>query len=127
MSVDGAWQKRGFSSLNGCVAAISMDTGKVLDVEPLSKVCKKCKEHEDDPDTPESAAWRADHETTCKANYRGSAPAMEPEGVFRIFNRSVNLHKLQYDQYYGDGDSKSCTSVKDTYQAYNIDVVKNSL
>jgi len=39
-----------------------MDTGKVLDVKPLSKVCKKCREHENDADTPENAAWRADQE-----------------------------------------------------------------
>ena len=30
------WQRRGYFSLNGCVTAISMDTGKILDV--LSKV-----------------------------------------------------------------------------------------
>ena len=30
VSVDGCWQKRGFVSLNGCVAALSIDTGKVL-------------------------------------------------------------------------------------------------
>ena len=31
------WQRRGFCSLNGCVTAISMDTGKILEVEPLIK------------------------------------------------------------------------------------------
>ena len=35
-SCDGTWQRRGFSFLNGCVTAISMDTRKILDV--LSKV-----------------------------------------------------------------------------------------
>ena len=30
VSCDGTWQKRGFSSQNGCVAVISFDTGKVL-------------------------------------------------------------------------------------------------
>ena len=44
VSCDGTWQTRGFASLNGCVS----DTGKVLDVEALSKVCKKCKLHKDD-------------------------------------------------------------------------------
>ena len=29
--------KKRFSSLNGCVTAISMDTGKILEVEPLIK------------------------------------------------------------------------------------------
>ncbi|GFT41063.1 uncharacterized protein TNCV_1098271 [Trichonephila clavipes] len=31
VSVDGTWQRRGFSSLNGCVSAISVDTGKIID------------------------------------------------------------------------------------------------
>ena len=33
---DGTWQRRGFSSLNGVVAAISMKTGKILDIEAMS-------------------------------------------------------------------------------------------
>ena len=33
---DGTWQRRGYQSLNRSVTAISMDTGKVVDVEPLS-------------------------------------------------------------------------------------------
>ena len=30
ISCDSTWQRRGFSSLNGCVTAISMETGKIL-------------------------------------------------------------------------------------------------
>lgn len=30
VSVDGTWQKRGYASLNGCVAALSIDNGKSL-------------------------------------------------------------------------------------------------
>ena len=33
VSVEGTWQKRGFFSLNCVVAAISVNTGKVIDVE----------------------------------------------------------------------------------------------
>ncbi|GFU70655.1 uncharacterized protein TNCV_528081 [Trichonephila clavipes] len=40
VSVDGTWQRRGYSSLNGCVSVISRDSGKVLDVEFMSKVCR---------------------------------------------------------------------------------------
>ncbi|GFU50108.1 acetoacetyl-CoA synthetase [Trichonephila clavipes] len=40
VSVDGTWQRRGYSSLNGCVSVISIDSGKVLDVEFMSKVCR---------------------------------------------------------------------------------------
>ena len=39
---DGSWHKRGHSSLQGTVACISTDTGKVLDYEALNKVCHKC-------------------------------------------------------------------------------------
>lgn len=39
---DGTWQKRGFKSKNGCASATSIDTGKVLDVEILSKYCQGC-------------------------------------------------------------------------------------
>ena len=38
VSVDGTWQKRVFSSLNGVVAAVSASTGKVLDCEVLSRM-----------------------------------------------------------------------------------------
>lgn len=40
---DGTWQKRGYSSLNGLIVASSIDTGKILDIECLSKYCFICK------------------------------------------------------------------------------------
>ena len=43
VSVNGTWQRRGYSSLNGCVAAISIDTGKVIDIEVMSSYCRICK------------------------------------------------------------------------------------
>ena len=70
VSYDGTWQKRGFSSRNGCV----------LDAEALSQACKQCELHERlDKNNEEYQRWRADH-NVCKANFKGSAPAMEPEG-----------------------------------------------
>ncbi|GFX70541.1 uncharacterized protein TNCV_875151 [Trichonephila clavipes] len=46
VAVDGTWQKRGYSSMNGVVTVTSVDTGKVIDTEILSKhcVCKDKKE-----------------------------------------------------------------------------------
>ncbi|GFT76882.1 hypothetical protein TNCV_1817751 [Trichonephila clavipes] len=41
VSADGTWQRRGHSSLNGCVAVLSIDTGKVVDLEVMSKWCKE--------------------------------------------------------------------------------------
>ena len=40
ISVDGTWQKNGYVSLNGCVAVLSFEKGKVLDIEAMSRYCK---------------------------------------------------------------------------------------
>ena len=40
-----------------------------------------------DKNSEEYQRWRADHNNTCKANFICSAPAMEPERVYRIFSR----------------------------------------
>ena len=37
VALDGTWQKRGHTSLHGVVAATSVDTGKVIDIEILTK------------------------------------------------------------------------------------------
>ena len=42
VSCDGTWHHRGFSSNNGVIPAISLENGKVLDVEPMPKFCKGC-------------------------------------------------------------------------------------
>ena len=106
------------------VTVISMDTGKVLYVETLSQECKQCECHEHlDKTSLEYQTWKADH-TACKANFHGSAPAMEPEGTERIFQRSVELHNLRYTEFYGDGDSKSYNRVKGVYGDDGIEVEK---
>ena len=77
---------------------ISIDTGKVLDVEAISKFCKQCQLHSHlDKDSVEYQLWRADH-NHCTANFQGSAPAMEPEGTERIFRHSTETHKLRYSE-----------------------------
>ncbi|GFV27096.1 uncharacterized protein TNCV_4853331 [Trichonephila clavipes] len=60
VAVDGTWQKRGYTSLNGVV---TVNTGKVIDVDILSKYCA-CKN-------------LPFHEKDCKRNYVGSSGAME--------------------------------------------------
>ena len=116
VSVDGCWQKRGYVSMNGCVAVISIDTGCVLDVEPMSRFCKECQVHDKlNIASVEYQKWKAE-QSNCKADFKGSAPAMEPEGANRIFKRSVEKHDLHYTKYFGDGDSKSFQHVQDTYK-----------
>lgn len=115
VSGDGTWQKRGHSSLNGCVSVISVDTGKVIDVEALSSSCKSCKTKSKlRQDSASYQEWKANH-TSCQANHEGSAGSMETVGLYRIFERSKAKRDLKYLQYYGDGDSKSYAAVKDMY------------
>ncbi|GFS74347.1 uncharacterized protein TNCV_3280291 [Trichonephila clavipes] len=63
VAVDGTWQKHGYIFLNGVVTVTSIDAGKVIDVDILSKYCA-CK-------------ILPFHEKDCKRNYVGSSGAME--------------------------------------------------
>ncbi|GFU86939.1 uncharacterized protein TNCV_3442091 [Trichonephila clavipes] len=103
VSVNGTWSCRGHLSLNGCVSVISIDTGKVSDIEVLSKMCRLCSKKTED---------NISHE--CEKHV-GSSGVMKPVGVYRIFERSAQLRKLQYLQFYGDGDSKDFDAVKNVY------------
>ncbi|GFX58342.1 hypothetical protein TNCV_205291 [Trichonephila clavipes] len=42
VTFDGTWHRRGYSSLNGCVEELCIDTGKLLDLEIMSKFCRIC-------------------------------------------------------------------------------------
>ena len=55
-------------------------------------------------------AWKAFHE--CSINHKGSSGAKEIIGAQMIFKRSVEKHNLYYTSFYGDGDSKLYSSVK---------------
>ena len=113
VSVDGTWQKRGFSSLNGVVTAISVDSGKILDTEIMSRKCKGCVMGDckiNDPIRYED--WHASHD--CGLNYKGSAPNMEKAGSVSIFQRSIK-NGLRYTTFYGDGDTKSFNAVENIY------------
>ncbi|GFU92083.1 uncharacterized protein TNCV_1659151 [Trichonephila clavipes] len=117
ISVDGTWQRRGYSSMNGCVAALSVDTGKVVDIEIyiyiMSSYCPTCRKISKMPRSIESETFAADH--VCHSNFQCFASKMEAVGATRIFQRSIVKRGFKYAHYYGDGDSKGFISVKDTY------------
>jgi len=107
---DGTWRKRGHSSLQGVVTAISAETGKCLDYETLNKVCFSCARWDRKENDAAKDNWLAHHKFPI--NFAGSAPAMEPEGVKRIYTLSQDSKRLQYTGYIGDGDLKSFSSIK---------------
>ena len=99
ISVDGNRQKRGFTSLNGVVTAISMETGCILDVEVMTRYSQGCINIEK---FKENAVLyehlKFDH--VCKSNNEGSAGKMVVVGVERIFSRSIETRRLCYTDYY---------------------------
>ena len=99
VSCDGTWQRRGYSSLNGVLAIISVDTGKVIDYEVVSKKCAQCTSWGSRKDTEEYATY----ENQCLINHQGSAGTMESNGVVACFERSVDKYNVRYAQYLGDG------------------------
>ncbi|GBM28855.1 hypothetical protein AVEN_43574-1 [Araneus ventricosus] len=113
VSVDGTWQRRGYSSLNGCVSVLSIDTGKILDVEIMSQYCRTCKKLQG----VQKHVKLSKHNCS---NHKGSSANMESVGAYRIFERSQSSHQLLYTDYYGDGDSKAYETVKEIYDDTTI-------
>ncbi|GFU68769.1 uncharacterized protein TNCV_4400471 [Trichonephila clavipes] len=101
IALDGTWQKRGHTSKNGVVTATSLDNGKVIDFECLSKYCFECK----------STNKTCDN---CQVNYHGFSAGMESEGALRIFGRSLPNYNVRYVQYLGDEDSKGFLRVQES-------------
>ena len=110
VAVDGTWQKRGFSSLNGAVVATSLNS-KVVDYSVLTKYCKGCVVWEQRKGLDDYEIWKASH--SCSINHKSSAGAMEAAGAIEIFRRSIDKNKLRYVNYLGDGDSASYSKVED--------------
>ena len=109
VSVDGTWQKRGHSSLNGVVTIISKESGKCLDHIVLSKTCKGCQIWSNKTNHPGYNGWVANHD--CSINHKGSSGSMESKGAIELFNSSVQKYNLCYKWYIGDGDSSSFSEV----------------
>ena len=70
--------------MNGCVTTLSIDTGKCLDVEVLSKVCQGCQRRKDCDNQTEYLVRKAEHKDKCKANYFGSSASKETVRVKKI-------------------------------------------
>jgi hypothetical protein len=127
VSIDGTWQRRGHSSHNGVVTAISISTGKWLDfgkwLEVMSNICKSCEIwSKKDKNSLGYQQWEIDHK--CCNNHSGSAAAMEPRGAVAIFKCSEATHGLRHTTYLGDGDSASYKKVHDSKPYEDVDVIK---
>lgn len=111
VGIDGTWHKRGHTSNHGVVVATSMESGKVLDIEILTKYCHICK--------------KTGGHDNCTVNFEGASGNMEAEGAVRIFQRSIASRGARYKQYLGDGDSKGYLRVVESKPYGNeVDIQK---
>ena len=126
VSVDGTYMTRGFSSKCGVVSAIGCVTGKVIDVDTRSKVCKSCDYWEArDKHSEEYKKWKEGHVRKCTANHVRSSGAMEADIAIDLFGRSVERHSLRYMRFIGDGDTNSFKKVFDSKPYVNDEIKKN--
>ena len=90
VSCDGTRQKRGFTLYGACFV-IAHETSKVVDNAVMSKHCVGCHRWEKwDKTSSEYLEWKPSH--VCGANYEGSSAGMEPHGMVKLFQRSLDFH-----------------------------------
>ena len=118
VSPDGTWQRRRYSSLNGVVTVISIKNDTILDIEPRSRTCKACVLKGPLKKTDHLAFEEWKMSDVCKLNHSSSAGNMEPVGAKRIWERSLQKKNLRYTSFYGNGDSKSFSTIKNTLSRY---------
>ena len=103
VSVDGTRQKRGYTSLNVVIVAISIDIGKIVDLEILTRYCRQCDiQNKLVKDNIEALnTWKENHRDQCK--------------------RSIEERGARYTEYYGDGDSKAYSTVRNIYEGKEVE------
>lgn len=118
VAYDGTWQKRGFKSKNGVCSLTSLDTGKVLDVEVLTKFCSGCVKRGG------SAVKKDLHNPNCVKDYEGVSGGMETIAAVSIFRRSLEKRKVRYEYILGDGDSKAYQAVLECNPYPDLEIKK---
>lgn len=112
VTCDGTWSKRGFTATYGIVVVTSWETGQVLDSEVLSKRCNVC-ERQKSKWGEKSSRWMEHHKDKCAINHLRSSPAMESEGVLRIWNCLIETCHIRYTEMISDGDCRSLATLKE--------------
>ena len=85
VTCDGTLARRGFQALYGIVVVVSWKSGKVVDVEVLSKHCQACATHyEMNTSSDDILDWWEGHQASCEVNYCGSSSVMESTGALAI-------------------------------------------
>ena len=90
------------------------------------KVCSACCQWDGcDHTSDKYKKWQRKHKQHCPNNFCGSSPAMESEGVHRLWERSEARLGLQYTEVIYNEDSKAYATVCDAQPYPGIQVIKN--
>ena len=89
------------------LSPLSVQTGKSIDYNVLTKKCAQCTAWENRRGTDAFEEFMSTHENECETNHEGSAGAVEAKGVVTCFPSSAE----KYTQHLGDGDTKSFLEV----------------
>lgn len=102
-----------FFCVQACI--IGTNTKKCLYVGIKNKYCYHCHIYEkDNKDVPPH---------NCFKNYQGSSTSMEAEILLEGFQKSEEMHGLQYRSFTGDGDSSVFATLKEKV-SYGKDITK---
>ncbi|CAK9813129.1 Transposable element Tcb2 transposase [Anthophora plagiata] len=90
----------------------------------LSLMNKACEFWKNFEGTEEYDEWENKHSDKCFANHNGSAGKMEVDSIVEMFKRSESLYNVRYDNYIGDGDSKTYKGIVDSNPYQDLVVKK---
>ena len=107
--------KKGPSSKNGVVTAISASTGKCLDYHVMSKSSKGSQTLSKRRDDPKYNEWKNNH--NCHINHTKSSGAMKTAGEVTIFKRSPDKNNFRYALYIGYGYTSSFNEVNNSMKS----------
>lgn len=126
VSGDGSWKKRGFKSLYGVTTLIGYYSGKVIDLVVKSSYCQASTYWKNKKGTEKYNEWFEEHEEECLKNHEASAGKMEVASIIEMFLASEEKFGVKYENYIGDGDSKTFKAILDV-NPYGEDftVIKN--
>lgn len=76
--------------------------------------------------TLEHKDWLKTHESNCSINHTGSSGKMEIDAIVEMFKRSEENYGVKYINY-GDGDSKTYSSIINSAPYADIFVIKKKM
>ena len=95
IGIEGSWQKRGHSSLNGVVTGVARENKNVINYKVFSKFCESCALRQSKKGTEEYIVWKENH----GGKDCDSSGAMESAGAQSFFQLSVNKYNRRYAHY----------------------------